>query len=275
MPVAYYLYYPAAMVGAAAVIVLSTDAAHLLEAASAAHSLEGAAERAWQMLLEKLTFSLYSGASEAESAYRVLIEGAAQRNHFAGIITGALVLGTVAQIGALKLSSTTRGWVDARLAWHFALISAIGFAVGVSAPMLTMLAYSDVPVLGTVVLKHDTKSVISTIGALFTSRNHLLAFLLVTFSVVFPIIKLGLMLSAMMPAFGRYHAVSVRLLTAIGKWSMTDVFVVAVLVAFLAMRGDEFSDAQLGVGLYFFAAYCLLSQTAAHIVARRGRGAET
>jgi hypothetical protein len=45
---------------------------------------------------------------------------------------------------------------------------------------------------------------------------------------------------------------------------MADVFVVAVLVAYFAASDDEFSEAQVGLGLYYFAAYCLLSQYATH-----------
>ena len=40
---------------------------------------------------------------------------------------------------------------------------------------------------------------------------------------------------------------------------MTDVFVVAILLAFLANKSNELTDARLGPGLYFFAAYGLLS----------------
>ena len=50
-----------------------------------------------------------------------------------------------------------------------------------------------------------------------------------------------------------------RLVHAIGKWSMADVFVVAVLLAMLALGRDPATRAATGPGLYFFAGYCLLA----------------
>jgi len=52
----------------------------------------------------------------------------------------------------------------------------------------------------------------------------------------------------------------------IGKWSMTDVFVVAVLLAFLASGPGGLTRASLGVGLYFFAGYAIASQVAGHLL---------
>lgn len=43
---------------------------------------------------------------------------------------------------------------------------------------------------------------------------------------------------------------------------MADVFVIAVLLAFFAMGGHEFTDAWVGPGVDFFAAYCILSMWA-------------
>ena len=64
------------------------------------------------------------------------------------------------------------------------------------------------------------------------------------------------------------HRRCIELLHAVGKWSMADVFVVAVLVAFLAAGKDAYRSAHLGPGLYAFAAYCLLSMLAAQLARR-------
>ena len=45
----------------------------------------------------------------------------------------------------------------------------------------------------------------------------------------------------------------------IGRWSMTDVFVVAILLAVLAGQAGDSTDAWLGHGLWFFAVYAILS----------------
>jgi uncharacterized paraquat-inducible protein A len=52
---------------------------------------------------------------------------------------------------------------------------------------------------------------------------------------------------------------------AISKWSMADVFVIAIFIAYLAGNGIQESrglvdfTATLGVGFWYFLAYCLLS----------------
>jgi paraquat-inducible protein A len=71
----------------------------------------------------------------------------------------------------------------------------------------------------------------------------------------------------------------VRVVDSIGKWSMADVFVVAVFLAFLATRDQAQANtfmvpvlvqqvevamethltSTLGPGFYFFLSYCLLS----------------
>ena len=56
-----------------------------------------------------------------------------------------------------------------------------------------------------------------------------------------------------------------RTLDLIGKWSMADVFVVAVLLACLAIRAaDTSTDAHPLWGFYFFLAYCLLSMVVSY-----------
>ncbi len=50
-----------------------------------------------------------------------------------------------------------------------------------------------------------------------------------------------------------------RFVSVIGKWSMADVFVVGILLAFLATRSDDNIHAQLHDGFYWFLAYCVIS----------------
>jgi len=66
----------------------------------------------------------------------------------------------------------------------------------------------------------------------------------------------------LLPRAARWRRAHAGALAALGRWSLTDVFVVAVLVAFLAADKARASTAELGLGLYFFAGYCALSQLA-------------
>ncbi len=64
----------------------------------------------------------------------------------------------------------------------------------------------------------------------------------------------------------------------ISKWSMADVFVVAVIVAYLAAQatqnmGEIFVlDARFGSGFWFFLGYCLLSIASAQLMPVRREG---
>ncbi len=65
-----------------------------------------------------------------------------------------------------------------------------------------------------------------------------------------------------------------RVTELVGKWSMTDVFVVAVLVSFLGTNSSETTAATLGVGVYFFAAYGVLAVAVGQLMLRAERPLE-
>ena len=85
------------------------------------------------------------------------------------------------------------------------------------------------------------------------------------FSVVVPALKLSLMLAQQcVSSIGlklRINAV----VNALAKWSMADVFVVALIITFMAGNasggmGEMLkTQAQFENGFYFFTAYCILS----------------
>ena len=50
-----------------------------------------------------------------------------------------------------------------------------------------------------------------------------------------------------------------NLVYAIGKWSMADVFVVGIFIAFLSTRSNTAIDALLLPGFNYFVAYCIIS----------------
>ena len=94
-------------------------------------------------------------------------------------------------------------------------------------------------------------SVLTGILALFRHDAAGLGALLFGFSVIFPMLKLALL--AATTATGRRDGSLVRLTHHAGKFSMLDVFVVALLVlAIKGLPGD--STATLGWGVYAFAA---------------------
>ncbi len=217
--------------------------------------------------MELLSLGLYSGASEkARQRARIEKEAGYHRGRVNGASAG-IAAASALFLGALAWP-VRRGPPDARrrLALHLHGVAAVCLVVGLAAPMLTVVAQRDVAVLGTVVLQFETKSILGTVRDLYSGGSVFVAVLLALFSVVVPGAKLTVSLLALLAPGPRARDACVRFVTAIGKWSMTDVFVVAVLLAFLA-GGGELTDARLGPGLYFFAVYGLLSMVGGMLLA--------
>ncbi|MGE0485395.1 MAG: paraquat-inducible protein A [Gammaproteobacteria bacterium] len=256
-----YFYYPLAAALAGLIMIEAGEAQRLAQAAAEMQSLAGSTRLVWAELLERLSLSLYTGASDLKEAYVALAEGS--RSAAASAARAAFLFAAASGAQLAWVAWTARG--RPRLfAWHLNLVAVVAFAVGIGAPMLTVVAQAEIPVLGDVILRYDAKSICSTVATLARDGNLLLAVLIGGFSIVVPLAKVGLVACALQTGQPATRRRSLAALHTLGKWSMADVFVVAVLVAFLALDKDVHSRAALGVGLYFFIAYCLLSMLASH-----------
>jgi paraquat-inducible protein A len=105
----------------------------------------------------------------------------------------------------------------------------------------------------------ETYSVIEGVMAFWARGQYALFAVVMAFSVVLPGAKLGVGLWAWIygardrTAFGRM----IRLLAGISKWSMLDVFIVALMV--LALEGTLFTASDIRIGIVLFAASIVLS----------------
>ena len=111
-------------------------------------------------------------------------------------------------------------------------------------------------------------SVVGGIGTLFREGEYFLFVVLTLFTLVFPCVKLGLLGIIWLE---RDHDLSrVRRLhgwvAALGKWSMLDVFVVAILI--VAMKSAAVAEIHIGSGLYLFTFSVMATQLASTWVAR-------
>ena len=108
------------------------------------------------------------------------------------------------------------------------------------------------------------------IHRLFESGDVLLGFMIVLFSICFPLLKIGSCLYlSLRPAAER----SMRFLRITSKWSMTDVFLVALLITFF--KADTFNFRfEAESGLYFFAAGALLSTITVLVLERTSGSSE-
>ncbi len=117
-----------------------------------------------------------------------------------------------------------------------------------------------------------TRSILGTVDELARTGNLLVAFLLVFFSVVIPVFKLLLLLVSLLAAGTTVPRFLLKVNSMLSKWSMADVFVMALLVAYMAgsASGKEgellIMSAQLEVGFYYFLAYCLFSIIAGSVL---------
>lgn len=127
---------------------------------------------------------------------------------------------------------------------------------------------------GQVEAYRSTRSIWATVSELGRTGNLAVAFLIVFFSLVIPVFKLLLQAAALMLNHSQLRRWLVAINAALSKWSMADVFVMALLVAFMAGRASgQMGDllimqASLEPGFYFFLAYCLFSIIATSLIPR-------
>ncbi|MFQ3249296.1 MAG: paraquat-inducible protein A [Glaciecola sp.] len=166
----------------------------------------------------------------------------------------------------------------------FALsVIAIGlFVPGILAPMFSLnmelAVFLSGPTISSELINKEL-SVVGTVQELLHEDRVLVAILIFAFSVIIPLIKTSLITSVYFTHNIEYqHRIS-KFVAAIGKWSMADVFVVAIFLAVLSTNHAQSAEAHelsflgitldfevstqtmsnVGVGFYYFVAYCLVS----------------
>lgn len=261
------VFYAVALLLAMVVIVNANEASRIYESVSAQETVTAKADRAVRDALEALSLGLYDGGS----ALAEEIEDGVERARFHEARTagaGWLLLAVcIAFLTAVILSEPRgRRAASPHIIRHLFGVSSLFLLVGLLAPILTVVAHEEIAVLGRVVLQYESKGIITTIHKLYSVDNYFIASLLLLFSVLLPVLKIVLSLIALHLEHSSMRRASVLLVKIIGRWSMTDVFVVAVLLAFLTADTAQVTDATLGPGLYFFAGYGLLSIAAGQMM---------
>jgi paraquat-inducible protein A len=129
-------------------------------------------------------------------------------------------------------------------------LNAVILTVGLFSPMLTLEKF---------IIIENTFSVISGVFQLFREGKWFLFLLLAVFSILIPVLKIILLYqlvalhSVKVHLYRRY----LELMHQYGRWSMLDVFVVAVLI--VAVKLDLVLEVQVHFGLYAFSAAVLLT----------------
>ncbi|MGO9807888.1 MAG: paraquat-inducible protein A [Rhodomicrobium sp.] len=112
----------------------------------------------------------------------------------------------------------------------------------------------------------DTPSILSILSALWESGEIFLAGVIFVFSIVFPALKL--LYIAMAGTLTTFDPVRrnrwLKRISWLGKWSMLDVLVLALLVFYA--QAIDFADAVSLPGVYFFAASVFLTMIAYNLI---------
>lgn len=139
------------------------------------------------------------------------------------------------------------------------VLCTLSFLIGIWAPMLT---------LSKLVLIRNTFSVLSGTWQLVNEGQYGLFALIGTFTILLPIAKLTILFRAWNNDRGhRWAHRHLGWLNALGKWSMLDVFVVAVLVA--SVKLGALASIEIHYGLYAFSTAVVLIMLATQVVRKR------
>ena len=124
---------------------------------------------------------------------------------------------------------------------------------------------------GDVQVYEQTRSIVGSVRRLYEVGSPVPATLILLFSVIVPVTKAALVAWAVFITDERLRRRTLSFVVSIAKWSMADVFVVALFIAYLAAQASTAPasangappllafDAHFGSGFYWFAAYCLFS----------------
>jgi len=157
------------------------------------------------------------------------------------------------------------GWADSRQRGRSTTISfllwaaLVLLAIGIFAPILTLKKF---------ILFENRVSIYSGLVQLFQDRQYFLFSVILVFSFCFPAVKVFLLSYVLhdRTLSGLHRQKLFGWLDTLGKWSMLDVFVVALLV--VTIKLDIIADVEVHFGIYLFAASILLSMLASWFMRR-------
>ncbi|MBH0056195.1 paraquat-inducible protein A [Pseudoalteromonas sp. SWXJZ94C] len=119
---------------------------------------------------------------------------------------------------------------------------------------------------------NKTQSILGTVKELASNNNLFVAALVGLFSIVIPSLKLLLQLLYCCLPLNRFKQKLGLVICALSKWSMVDVFVIALIVTYLAGNAHGKSgellvmNAQFGEGFWYFSAYCIFAIIASNLI---------
>lgn len=139
--------------------------------------------------------------------------------------------------------------VSARRVRLLLVFSLLLFAAGTVLPMMTISKF---------IVVTNTFSVLSGVTELFRNGNYVLFIVVAAFSLLLPLLKLGVLwriVGKHRPA-GERLSRYLQLMHRYGRWAMLDVMVVAVLI--MTVKLGAIASIEVHYGLYVFGAAVLM-----------------
>lgn len=151
----------------------------------------------------------------------------------------------------------------------------VGLLLVLAAGLLVLGWLTPIMTVEPLVFLGDEVSILDSVGRLFAAGEYFLCAVIFLFSVVFPLAKLGaaFYLWFLAPVTRPGFLKTLAWIEILGKWSMLDVFVVALIV--VALQISIVSDVAVHAGIYLFTLAVGLSlATVSYIagLARRAAG---
>lgn len=135
----------------------------------------------------------------------------------------------------------------------FIILATIFFVLGVILPVIRFT---------TIYVWTNEHSIATIIYALYTDKEYFLCVVLFVFSILFPFLKLFyLMTLVASPDLNpEFRARSISTMEWLGRYSMTDVMVLALLIFYVNSSG--YTEASVQPGVYFFAGSAIMTMLA-------------
>lgn len=152
-------------------------------------------------------------------------------------------------------------------------ISVFCFVIGIFAPAMVIWTAPSIPLeSGTLqfVVQHEVRGIAAIIWELLKSGHWIIGGFLLLFSILTPLTKATLTYFVTASKSKELNFKIGEFLHTIGKWSMADVFVAAILLSLYALKFQEATKSIPCIGLYYFIGYCLLSLSTTELLVRSG-----
>lgn len=155
----------------------------------------------------------------------------------------------VNELNKINLTHLKSCYPLTRMAINFVAVSTlIIFLVSLFAPLFTLEKFF---------IFSNSVSLVSALITLLEKGNWLVFLIIFIFSILFPLFKLGVILFIWNSHADETIRKLLHWIHHLGKWSMLDVFVVALMV--VSIKFDQVANMQIHIGLYLFLTAVLLS----------------